>query len=253
MLVSRANQTALSLSENQQEIAKQRAILDLSNGQSGLTLADLQNMADKQRIADGKESLFEALAHEHLPDDISILIVTDTLQEGMSLTFPKIDYIIIDGYSEVEIRQKVGRFRGNLDQLFIIFNPTNANRDFLFHAEIFGQVRQMQKENNQVELAKFYGMQAGSRFKMLYVLENVHEDGTKSYSVNEQAYMHLLYNHKNYLKLMDNTEEAIQELYSYLGTQPKLLDSSIISLESREKTLQDIANHWRGVPLKGDA
>jgi hypothetical protein len=44
------------------------------------------------------------LREEHLPDDINILIVTDTLQEGMSLTFPKIDYMIIDGYGEVEIR-----------------------------------------------------------------------------------------------------------------------------------------------------
>jgi hypothetical protein len=79
-------------------------MIELSDGRSGLTLADLQDMADKQRIADGKESLFEALRNEHLPDDISILIVTDTLQEGMSLTFPKIDYMIIDGYGEVEIR-----------------------------------------------------------------------------------------------------------------------------------------------------
>jgi hypothetical protein len=54
-------------------------MLELSDGQSGLTLADLQDMADKQRIADGKESLFTALRNEHLPDDINILIVTDTL------------------------------------------------------------------------------------------------------------------------------------------------------------------------------
>jgi len=36
-------------------------------------------MADKQRVADGKESLFDALREEHLPDDIYTLIVTDTL------------------------------------------------------------------------------------------------------------------------------------------------------------------------------
>ena len=78
--------------------------MDLSAGKSGLTLADLQDIADKQRVADGKESLFDALRDEHLPEDINILIVTDTLQEGMSLTFPKIDYMIIDGYGEVEIR-----------------------------------------------------------------------------------------------------------------------------------------------------
>jgi len=79
MLVSRANQTALSLDVGQARIAAKDLLLELSEGNCGLTLADLQDMADKQRIADGKESLFEALRAEHLPDDISILIVTDTL------------------------------------------------------------------------------------------------------------------------------------------------------------------------------
>ena len=78
MLVSRANTTALSLDTTQARIA-QSVLLELSEGRSGLTLADLQDMADKQRIAAGKESLFEALRNEHLPDDISTLIVTDTL------------------------------------------------------------------------------------------------------------------------------------------------------------------------------
>lgn len=61
-----------------QEALKQ-ALIELSEGKSGLTLADLQDIADKQRVADGKESLFDALRDEHLPADISILIVTDTL------------------------------------------------------------------------------------------------------------------------------------------------------------------------------
>jgi len=79
MLVSRANQTALSLDINQAQIAAKDLLLELSEGQSGLTLADLQAIADKQRIADGKESLFEALRNERLPEDIYTLIVTDTL------------------------------------------------------------------------------------------------------------------------------------------------------------------------------
>ena len=137
MLVSRANQTALSLDITQANTAAKNLMLELSDGKTGLTLADLQDMADKQRVADGKESLFEALRNEHLPDDISILIVTDTLQEGMSLTFPKIDYMIIDGYGEVEIRQKVGRFRGNLDQLFIIFNPNVLSIKFSYFVIVF--------------------------------------------------------------------------------------------------------------------
>ena len=253
MLVSRANQTALSLNDNQQEIAKQNAILDMSEGRSGLTLADLQNMADKQRVADGKESLFEALAAEHLPSDISILIVTDTLQEGMSLIFPKIDYMIIDGYSEVEIRQKVGRFRGNLDQLFIIFNPNNAMRDFRIHSDMFSRIRQMQRDGDQLGLAKMYGQQQGARFRLLYVNEITKADGSKYYTVNEQAYAHLLYNHKDYLRLMGDTEAAIKEMYSYLGSTPTLLDPQTAKFENQNECLLELAERWRGIPLKGPA
>ena len=253
MLVSRANQTALSLDVNQAHSAAKNLMLELSDGNSGLTLADLQDMADKQRVADGKESLFEALRNEHLPDDISILIVTDTLQEGMSLTFPKIDYMIIDGYGEVEIRQKVGRFRGNLDQLFIIFNPSNARRDFQIQSDMFAHFRQLQAEGNQVELAKQYGILKGAQFKVRYINERKHDDGSKSYEVNEQAYLHLIKDHKDYLHLMGNTEEAVREMYSYLGATPKLINPNDIRISNQKEIIMEIAERWRGIPLKGPA
>ena len=253
MLVSRANQTSLSLDTMPHEDALKRALLELSEGKSGLTLADLQEIADKQRIADGKESLFEALREEHLPSDISILIVTDTLQEGMSLTFPKIDYMIIDGYGEVEIRQKVGRFRGNLDQLFIIFNPNHAKRDFQIQADMFAHFRQLQAENNQIELAKQFGLMKGAQFKTKYILEKKLENGQKQYEVNEQAYLHMLKDHQDYLHLMANTEEAIQEMYSYLGAVPTLLDPNDVRISNQRELVLEIAERWRGVPLKGPA
>ena len=253
MLVSRANQTALSLDIVQAQSAAKNLMIELSDGQSGLTLADLQDMADKQRVADGKESLFEALRNEHLPDDISILIVTDTLQEGMSLTFPKIDFMIIDGYGEVEIRQKVGRFRGNLDQLYIIFNPSNARRDFQIQSDMFAHFRKLQAEGNQVELAKQFGLLKGARFKVKYITERLHEDGAKTYEVNEQAYLHLLRDHKDYLHLMNNTEDAVIEMYSYLGATPKLVDPNVIRMSNQKELLMEIAERWRGIPLKGPA
>ena len=253
MIVSKANQTALSLDTAQASIAAKDLLLDLSGGNNGLTLADLQLMADKQRIAEGKESLFDALRQEHLPDDISILIVTDTLQEGISLTFPKIDYMIIDGYGEVEIRQKVGRFRGNLDQLFIIFNPSNARRDFQIQSDMFAHFRKLQAENNQIELAKQYGLMKGAQFKIRYINERKHQDGSKTYEVNEQAYLHLLYDHKDYLQLMNNTEEAVQQMYSYLGANPTLLDPSLIRISNQRDTVLELAERWRGIPLKGPA
>ena len=103
----------------------------------------------------------------------------------MSLTFPKIDYMIIDGYGEVEIRQKVGRFRGNLDQLFIIFNPSNARRDFQIQSDMFAHFRKLQAEDDQIELAKQFGLMKGAQFKIRYILERQLENGSKKYEVNE--------------------------------------------------------------------
>ena len=253
MLVSRANQTTLSLNPSQVDIAAKDLLLDLSAGESGLTLADLQELADKQRVVDGKESLFEALANEHLPSDISILIVTDTLQEGMSLTFPKIDFMIIEGYGEVEIRQKVGRFRGNLDQLFIIFNPNNAMRDFQIQSDLFLHFKKLQEDGNQIELAKQYGLMKGARFKVRYIIEKQLSNGSKQYEVNEQAFLHLLRDHQDYLKLVNNPEKAIKEMYSYLGTSPKLIAPNEIRISNQKEQLLEIADRWRGIPLKGPA
>lgn len=253
MLVSRANQTSLALSTEQASIATKNLLLDLSGGEAGLTLADLQILADKQRIAEGKESLFEALANEHLPDDIQILIVTDTLQEGMSLTFPKIDYMIIDGYGEVEIRQKVGRFRGNLDQLFIIFNPNNAMRDFQIQSDMFAYYRKLQADGDQIELAKQYGLMKGAHFKIQYIIERQFQNGTKSYEVNEQAYLHLLKDHRDYLQLISNPDEAVQDMYSYLGAIPKIIPPNEIRISNQKDALLEIADRWRGIPLKGPA
>ena len=253
MFVSRANETMLSLSQEQTGIAADRLLLDFSGGASGLTLADLQTMADKQRIAAGKESLFKALAAEHLPDDIQILIVTDTLQEGMSLTFPKIDFMIIEGYGEVEIRQKVGRFRGNLDQLFIIFNPNNAMRDFQIQYDMFEHLRKLQEDGNQIELAKQYGIMKGARFKVRYIVERQLQNGIKRYEVNEQAYLHLLRDHQDYLRLISNSNLAIQEMYSYLGANPIIVPLNEIRISFQNEALKRIAEKWKGIPLKGPA
>ena len=253
MMVSRANETSLSLNHTQANIAVNNLLMDLSGGESGLTLADLQVAADKQRIADGKESLFEALTNEHLPNDISFLIVTDTLQEGISLIFPKIDFMIIEGYGEVEIRQKVGRYRGNLDQLFIVFNPSNAMRDFQIQSKMFAYYRKLQEDGDQVELAKQYGLMKGAKFKVKYLVERQFQNGTKSYEVNEQAYLHLLKDHRDYLKLISNTEEAIQEMYSYLGARPRIVAPNEIRISNQKDALLKIADRWRGIPLKGPA
>jgi len=52
---------------------------------------------------------------------------------------------------------------------------------------------------------------------------------------------------------MGNTEAAIKEMYSYLGSTPILLDSQIAKFENQNECLLGLAERWRGIPLKGPA
>ena len=50
--------------------------------------------------------------------------------------------------------------------------------------EMFGRVRQMQKDGDQLGLAKLYGQMQGAQMKLLYVTEEI-KDGEKVYRANE--------------------------------------------------------------------
>ena len=97
---------------------------------------------------------------------------------------------------------------------------------------MFAHFRRLQAEGNQVELAKQFGILKGAQFKIKYIVEKKRDDGSKTYEVNEQAYLHLLKDHKDYLHLMGNTEEAVKEMYSYLGAVPKLINPNDIRISN---------------------
>jgi len=52
---------------------------------------------------------------------------------------------------------------------------------------------------------------------------------------------------------MNNTEEAAREMYSYLGANPTILDPGIIRISNQKDLILEIAERWRGIPLKGPA
>jgi hypothetical protein len=52
---------------------------------------------------------------------------------------------------------------------------------------------------------------------------------------------------------MNNTEDAVIEMYSYLGATPKLVDPNVIRMSNQKELLMEIAERWRGIPLKGPA
>ena len=42
-------------------------------------------------------------------------------------------------------------------------------------------------------------------------------------------------------------------MYSYLGATPKLIDPNIIRISNQKELVLEIAERWRGIPLKGPA
>lgn len=255
MIVSQANETAATLTTVQAKQA-QAAAINISNGQAGLTMADLCDLYDAMRAQQGKEGVRYALNHERLPEDIDILLATDTIQEGISIKSP-IQYIIIEGFTEVEVRQKLGRFRGNLDLLHIIFNPSSARAQTLDKKHIFEELLQLQQQGNQTALAEFYGAQQASKFSISFLIKHYEpETGISFYEVNQPAYLNCQAEFDLYTRLMEHTEATVLQTYSYplLEGTPKILSYNDDIRNFNFKEIVDtIADKWRGIPLKGPA
>ena len=253
MIVSQANETTALISTDEAKTAKNLA-LDISEGQAGLTMADLCELYDAVRKKEGREGIREALREERLPEDVDILFATDTLQEGISIK-STIHCIIIEGFTDVEVRQKLGRFRGNLELLYIIFNPNATRHQILDNLQTFNKLQNLIEDGNQVQLAKFYGTQLSMRFATRFLVENYDDRGQPYYSINEPAKLNLLRRADQYNKLVGNTEETVKDMYSYplLEGEPRILDYMDIRSEDMREAVLAIANRWRGIPLKGSA
>ena len=255
MTVSQANETTAALTTYQQQLAK-KAALDLSNGQAGLTMADLVELFDVVRLQQRKEGIRNAIAAEKIPDDIDILLTTDTIQEGISIK-NHIDFIAVEGYTDVEVRQKMGRYRGNLELLYIIFNPNSARGQTVDKLKVFEQLWNWYTQGNQTALAEFYGQQKASKLATKFVKKKIdHETGEAIYVVNEPAYLNCQNEFHLYNCLVNNTEETVLETYNYplLEGAPKILDyTTDVRNFNMEEKVKTIADKWRGIPLKGPA
>ena len=255
MIVSQANETSATLTTVQQKVAQDAAI-NISNGQAGLTMADLCQLYDTVRESQGKEGIRAAIIKESLPEDIDVLLATDTIQEGISIKSP-INYIVIEGFTEVEVRQKLGRFRGNLDLLYIIFNPSSARSQTVEKVKIFQQLQNLIAANDQVGLAEFYGRQQAMKSTISFLKKHTDsETGISFYYLNEPALRNCEAEFHLYTRLMNDTEQTVLETYTYplLEGAPKILNytDDVRNFNLKEQVTQ-IANKWRGIPLKGPA
>ena len=170
--------------------------------------------------------MINVLIDNIIADDIDILLATDTIQEGISIK-STINYIIIEGYTEVEVRQKLGRFRGNLDLLYIIFNPTAARMQTIDKMKVFNQLIQWQQEGNQTALAEFFGTQKSIKSQILF-LKKIIDPNTNitSYHINKPALLNCQAELNLYTRLMTDTERTVLQTYSYplLEGAPKILN-----------------------------
>lgn len=255
MIVSQANETSATLTTVQQKVAQDAAI-NISNGQTGLTMADLCQLYDTVRESQGKEGIRTAITKERLPDDIDVLLATDTIQEGISIK-SQINYIVIEGFTEVEVRQKLGRFRGNLDLLYIIFNPSSARSQTVEKVKIFQQLQNLIAANDQVGLAEFYGRQQAMKSTISFLKKHTDpETGISFYNLNEPAYRNTISEFHLYTRLMNDTEQTVIETYTYplLEGLPKILNyTEDVRNVNMEQKIKQIADKWRGIPLKGSA
>lgn len=255
MVVSQANETDAALTTYQQQLAKKAAI-DLSDGQAGLTIADLIELFDTVRRQQNKEGIRDAITEERMPDDIDILLATDTIQEGISIK-SHIDFIAIEGYTDVEVRQKMGRYRGNLELLYIIFNPSSARVQTLDKLKVFERLQELYRQGNQTALAEFYGQQTASKLSTKFIKKKIDYNTNETiYMVNEPAYLNCLNEFHLYTKLINDTAATVLDTYNYplLNGAPKVLDyTKDVRNFNLEERIKNIAEKWRGIPLKGPA
>ena len=81
-------------------------------------------------------------------------------------------------------RQKLGRFRGNLNLLYIIFNSSAATSYYSKNLEIFEKLRSL----SQVERAEFYGAQVASKSSISFLVKKGNNDNEEpQYEINLPA------------------------------------------------------------------
>lgn len=249
LIVSLANSTKVELAELPY-IQEKTIQQELSDMKAGFTLADACEMIDKVRAAEGLEKVRDALIDKRIPSDINVLIATDTIQEGISIESP-IDYIFIEGFTEEEVEQKAGRYRGNLDLLYIIFCPQKAQNRLNSLLDIF---RKLEKAS-QMERAVFYGAQQAGKYSTLFLIRT-REEGTSNFifEINRPAYLKLQHDFQTYTALMTDPE-APYRLYGHKVRNRE--DLRILSYKDDVKgeliaqSLEEVVKKWRGKPLKG--
>lgn len=251
-IVSLGNETTTALSKAQENLL-QKYNIDCSGGQSNWTLAQLERQMDAGRAIRGLAPVRPTLIKKaSIPEDVEVLFATDTLQEGLSIV-SHLDYIVIEGYTEVEIRQKLGRYRNNLKDLYIIFSPAQVTTELEMEMQNFLRCYQLQEQGRQNELAEQYAYERANRWEIQHI-NKIIKDGQAYYIVNDAAYQNFLTKQARY-KEFGTGKEYMRKLLNPYVKNPEsdiiLMDSKDFKEMDEAEALKPIILKWAGKPLIG--
>ena len=195
-----------------------------------IDVLDYYKLLEKQRIQLGRESLREALLNGRFPPDVDYLFMTSTGQEGLSLFDVHLDFIFIEDTFPLTINQKIFRYRGNVDEVFLHL-PQRRIEQSLIHT-----MKQVQELLNasQEYLEGYYKGAGGEKRKGL-ARAIWYDEEEKKYKVAENYIAFLLTKSETFRALRDNkdNEEWLRANYGQYADRFYLVDAK----EDRRKDI----------------
>lgn len=238
-IISKMNETPSSL------MMKDEDYDDFGVGRSIITLSEVQTLMDEKRAIDGKVPIREALLHKTYPDDIDVIFATNTISEGISIE-SHIDFIFIEGFGEEEVEQKSGRYRGNLDELFLVFYPQKFARRQEFIEDTFQFLL-----DHPLELGEYYGRQEAGQFKVKFILKKVVDEETV-YIINTPALLAERERAATYKLMMKGGLSMVEKLYGHkVKGEIRQLTTNDFDRTERDAIVTDICDRWQGIPIIG--
>ena len=187
-----------------------------------IDVLDYYKMLEKQRIQMGHESLRESLLAGRFPEDVDYLFMTSTGQEGLSLFDIHLDFIFIEDTFPLTINQKIFRYRGNVDEVFLHL-PQRRIEQSLIHT-----MKQVQELLNasQEYLEGYYKGAGGEKRKGL-ARAIWYDEEEKKYKVAENYIAFLLTKSQTFRALKENkeNEEWLRANYGQYADRFYLVDA----------------------------
>ena len=195
-----------------------------------IDVLDYYKMLEKQRTQMGHESLRESLLAGRFPEDVDYLFMTSTGQEGLSLFDIHLDFIFIEDTFPLTINQKIFRYRGNVDEVFLHL-PQRRIEQSLIHT--MKQVQELL--NASQEFLEGYYKGAGGEKRKGLARAIWYDEEEKKYKVAENYIAFLLTKSQTFRALKENkeNEEWLRANYGQYADRFYLVDAK----EDRRKDI----------------